>query len=565
MKKLLLFAILLFVGMITFAQEQNTMLEEFQSLRKQFRDTSMKFEQREKLAKEYLAKAKKTKEDKLIGRGYYLLAIRNPNPKQKIQYLDSTILYTKDIKGDDLFPIQAYMNKGASLYDQKDLKGTINNFILAEAAAERNGDIAYQYDIKYNIGFLKRHIGDYKEAETLLLQCKAYDEDNEKINTYGYLMILYQLSCVYFEINEIQKCRALNEQGIELSKKRKNDPMYYSFVMNEGINLNKKGDYGTSIDSLEKALPHVMKENITFMNYYLGNSYYAIGKKEKGLHYFKKNDSILNEKNDLYPSLVPAYIYLIKDSKERQDFKAELYYTKQLLKIDTIIDKDYGYLLKTIVKKYDIPKYVAEGEEVIANLRKEKEIIISEKKRITIISILICMLAFGGLLYYYRLKREYKKRYEAIINNSNSVVEEQAPIKEVKNVKIQPISSEIDQEIIQSVLGQLQIFEEQKTYLTNQISLKDVAKQVNTNTKYLSKIINSHKNKNFTTYINDLRINYFINQIQKDSTYRKYTIRAIAEEIGFSNPEGFSRAFQRKTGLKPSYFIRKVIEDQKSK
>jgi AraC-like DNA-binding protein len=298
------------------------------------------------------------------------------------------------------------------------------------------------------------------------------------------------------------------------------------------------------------------------MNYYLGNSYYKLGQKEKGLHYFKKNDSILNVTNDLYPSLIPAYEYLINDRKENKDLKGQLYYTNQLLKIDSIVDKDYGYLLKTIVKKYDAPKYAAEREEIITNLRNENSIITEEKKWIIIASLLVCMLAFGGLLYYYRLKKEYQKRYEAIINSSNSVIEEKI---EIKEVKMQPVSMEIDSEIVQNILKQLELFEQEETFLRNQISLKDVAKIVDTNSKYLSKIINAHKYKNFASYINDLRIDYFVNQIQKDSKYQKYTIRAIAEDIGFSNPEGFSRAFQRKTGLKPSYFIRKVMEDQKNK
>jgi len=562
MKNFLLSLCFLFLGMIAFAQERHPMFDEFKSLRKEFKSKKMKPEQRKKLAYEYLVRAKKINKDELIGRGFYLFAIRNPNIEEKIQYLDSAISYMEDLEGDELFPMQLYMNKGATLYAQKDLKRTLDNFILAELSAERNRDIEHQFDIKYNIAFLKRHIGDYKEAEALFLECKAYEENVAKMDVNSYIYILYQLSCIYFEMSRIQEGKAINKEGIYWSKKRNNDPMYYAFVMNEGINLNKKGDYGTSLDSLEKALPHVMKENVTFMNYYLGNSYYALGQKEKGLLYFKKNDSILNSTNDLYPTLAPAYEYLINDSKIRKDYKAQLYYTNQLLKIDSITDKDYGYVLKTIVKQYDIPKYVAEREEIIINLKKENDIISEEKKWIIILSLLVCILALGGLLYYYRLKREYKKRYEAIISNTNSVIEEQI---ETKEVKMQPVSMEIDHKIIQNILEQLHVFEQEETYLINQISLKDVAKQVNTNSKYLSKIINSHKNKNFATYINDLRIDYFTNHIQKNSKYQRYTIRAIAEEIGFSNPEGFSRAFQKKTGIKPSYFIRKIIEDQKSK
>jgi AraC-like DNA-binding protein len=162
-----------------------------------------------------------------------------------------------------------------------------------------------------------------------------------------------------------------------------------------------------------------------------------------------------------------------------------------------------------------------------------------------------------GFLNNYKLKKQYEKRYNDIIAKSKASVQEEIS---VKNAKPQAISLGIDSAIIDEVLQELDVFEKGEAYLTNQISLKDVAKIVNTNSKYLSKIVNTYKGKNFTTYINDLRIDYLVSHVQTDTKFQKYTIRAIAEEIGFSNPEGFSRAFQKKTGLKPSYFIKKVRE-----
>ena len=46
-------------------------------------------------------------------------------------------------------------------------------------------------------------------------------------------------------------------------------------------------------------------------------------------------------------------------------------------------------------------------------------------------------------------------------------------------------------------------------FLNKDFSLAILAGQLDTNTKYLSEIINSHYHMNFNTYINRLRINYF--------------------------------------------------------
>jgi AraC-like DNA-binding protein len=77
----------------------------------------------------------------------------------------------------------------------------------------------------------------------------------------------------------------------------------------------------------------------------------------------------------------------------------------------------------------------------------------------------------------------------------------------------------------------------------------------------LSKTINHYKGKNFTQYLNDLRITYIINKLKVDKKIRKYTIKAIAEEVGFSNSESFAKAFFNKTGLQPSYFIKKIEDN----
>ncbi|WP_298417231.1 AraC family transcriptional regulator [uncultured Kordia sp.] len=563
MKKPILFTILFFVGMITVAQDKNAMLEEFASLRKQFRNKEIKPEQKEILATKYLEKAKNTKDNRLIGGGFYLLAIQSLDVAKKHQYLDSAISYTQHIKGDEIFPMQGYMNKAHQFFKAKKYQPALDNYFLAAAAEKLNPNIKYKFAIKFNIGLLKRFLGEYEEAEKLFLEYKAYEENAEKMFVSRYIQVLFQLSSIYYETQQVSKSTEMNKKGIELSKSSSNTFMYYSFITNEGINLNLKGEYKASIDSLKKGYPYTNDVNRPVLDFYLGKSYYSSNKKEKGLLYFKKIDSVFNATNNLFPPLRDSYVYLIDDAKQKNDKEQQLYYTNQLIKIDSIIHSEYKYIYKNISKKYDIPSLMSNKERLINELQEENELIGREKKIILMLSILLISIIVGILFYYRALKKKYEKRYNEIIQKSKAIIEEDKIV--IKDTKAQVVSLEIDEEIVAEVLRKLEIFEREETYLIHQISLKEVAKNAETNSKYLSKIINSHKHKNFSTYINDLRIDYFIHHIQEDTKYQKYTIRAIAEEIGFSNPEGFSRAFQKKTGLKPSYFIRKILEDQKNK
>ncbi|QTD36723.1 AraC family transcriptional regulator [Polaribacter batillariae] len=87
------------------------------------------------------------------------------------------------------------------------------------------------------------------------------------------------------------------------------------------------------------------------------------------------------------------------------------------------------------------------------------------------------------------------------------------------------------------------------------------AKDLNSNTNYLSKIINHYKGLSFSNYLNTLRINFIISELKVNSLYRKFTIKAIAEEAGFNNPESFSKAFYKITNVKPSFFMKQLEEN----
>jgi AraC-like DNA-binding protein len=92
----------------------------------------------------------------------------------------------------------------------------------------------------------------------------------------------------------------------------------------------------------------------------------------------------------------------------------------------------------------------------------------------------------------------------------------------------------------------LTVFEKDQNYLLSNLKLNNLAKQFETNSSYLSKTINHYKGKNFSQYLNDLRIDFAIKKLKEDKKFRKYTIKAISEDVGFSNSESFAKAFYTK-------------------
>jgi YesN/AraC family two-component response regulator len=115
---------------------------------------------------------------------------------------------------------------------------------------------------------------------------------------------------------------------------------------------------------------------------------------------------------------------------------------------------------------------------------------------------------------------------------------------------------DIPKNVIETVLRKLHNFENSIKFSKKHYTLNSLAKELNTNSAYLSKIINVYKNVNFANYLNNLRIDFAVDELASNKSLRSYTIKAIAEEVGFKNAQSFSSAFYKKTGIYPSYFIK---------
>ena len=131
-----------------------------------------------------------------------------------------------------------------------------------------------------------------------------------------------------------------------------------------------------------------------------------------------------------------------------------------------------------------------------------------------------------------------------------------------QNAEIQTNASgfNIKDETVAEILEKLIKLEEKKQFLRQDFTLHNVAKKLKTNTAYLSKIINSELGKSFSTYANELRINYIILELKNTAKLRSYSINAIAEEIGYKSPESFTKYFKAATGISPSVYIKKINE-----
>jgi AraC-like DNA-binding protein len=109
-----------------------------------------------------------------------------------------------------------------------------------------------------------------------------------------------------------------------------------------------------------------------------------------------------------------------------------------------------------------------------------------------------------------------------------------------------------------------QLFESEKIYRKPKLNINDVADKLGTNRTYLSKVINSYHQKNFSEYVNHYRIQDAkdIFKAQSEGNFTNYTNELIAEKVGFAGPAPFYRAFKHEVGI-TSMEYKKLIEQMK--
>ncbi|MDG5491181.1 AraC family transcriptional regulator [Psychroserpens sp. SPM9] len=121
---------------------------------------------------------------------------------------------------------------------------------------------------------------------------------------------------------------------------------------------------------------------------------------------------------------------------------------------------------------------------------------------------------------------------------------------------------DIPEETEQQILQKLKKFEASKKFLNKEMSLAVLAGQFETNTKYLSGVINKHYHDNFNTFINKLRINYIIDKLKNDSNYIHYKISFLAEESGYASHSSFATVFKSIIGMSPVTFIKLIQKER---
>lgn len=510
----------------------------------------------------YLAKAIQEDNGYRRSTAYRSLAYFEKDQERKFDFFEKALSEKESLDAPNM--IYLYLQIGLAHYGYFEYEAAISYYLKGLKLIENNND-EWSNNSKYyffnNIAIIKEELGKHDEALSLYKKNLAYEI--LKKDTLGSLVTMGNIALSMRNVKKYDSASYYYHKIIDVVKEKL--PTRREFVIiNEGINLFYKEKYIESEELLLKEHSRFNFYNTEYKKYYILTALY-LGKlqltyyndTEKAKAYFLEVDSLVSKVKVAIPKTVEAYEFLINYYDEKGNIEEQLDAVTKLYQLRTTISSRNMSAVDILHSEFDIPKLLKSKEELIQKLEQETNSL-NTKTIYLIFFILLLLILF---ITQYSKKRKYKKRFNAIISELNA---KKSKSTSHNNLSITPqLLGVIDKETVTSVLKKLEGFEQKKDFLQNDINVSALAKKCNTNSKYLSKIINTYKNKSFVNYINELRIYFIVKELKENKILQKYTIKSISEEAGFNTAESFATAFKKKTGIRPSYYIRNLKKGKK--
>ncbi|WP_170152900.1 helix-turn-helix domain-containing protein [Ulvibacter antarcticus] len=464
-------------------------------------------------------------------------------PQQSIK-ISEYLIQNSD---EDSTVIKAYLLKGRALYVSGQFEAAVIATMEAKDLSEKTENIELQFEITlFGIHLLKlldldlaaeRYLSFtqvfskdamttknelYLEGGTALIKAiKATEQDK-------YLEVLTYLSKAKSILKKIPSEQTVNDIEIDEIETYLKALPPLDAKAKLGIVLKELNDNGTK--DFQKMIVLNQLGIIQFQN---KNNSEAIKVLDTAL---KLSEKLKNPfyKHQIVENL--ALNYMVLEDSENFKFYKNI---GNSLTSELAIDEDKAV---NTVFNYTSTNHTAKRDLVESNYQ----------RNILVLGIvLLCILA-TWLFLKIRYRSRIKQYSNFILFFEARQKKKEAPTLSKKEVSR---SLNIPKETEDILIKKLSKFEQSTLFTKNDMSIALLASQFSTNTKYLSEIINTQKNKNFNSYINDLRINYIIDKLTTNATYLQYKISYLAEESGFSSHSSFATVFKSVTGIAPTVFI----------
>ncbi len=291
---------------------------------------------------------------------------------------------------------------------------------------------------------------------------------------------------------------------------------------------------------------------------YLANLLHKHQKEQQANYYYSMVEPLMKESSQVAPLLE-------RQIEALTSFSHFCRSTKQYKKaLELIAHRDSIQQLYNEMQKEKDSKNLAdrlEIQELQFNLeKKDTELEYSRHLMYVIIISIMIFMALSPIAFYLikwkitssQNKAKKKAPFQETVNNQQDKQQKATVISPSKSID-RPKSPTQQNTTLFAYIHTVVM--DHNRFLSKDLSIEFVTKEVKSNRDYVSKAVNMCTGMDFTTWINNLRIDYAIAAIHKEPTL---DLGTLSEQCGFKSYATFNRNFKRYKGVTPRAFIANI-------
>lgn len=483
--------------------------------------------------------------------------------------------------------------EGDKIYGNGDFRKALEKYIEAYSHIQQTDSVQKETEILNNIGVMYDYLGKYSESlKHYLLALEICDREGllkQKAISYNNIGALYffrekyKEALSYYELSLGIEFEIGDKLGIAQSyenigiihKKFKNYAKAQDYYL-DALEIYKNLEYSQGISNLYENLGTLnfeQKKYATALELYM--EAYEIQKKNNDLtgqafslnsiadiYTAQKNYSkaenlffkslAISKKNGLNQQIRYSYNALTQLYEQtKQDKKALEFYKLYTQNKDSVFNEKNHKHFEELKAKYETEK---KENKII-----QQELVIKKNRLVILASVIGLCVGFIFILIMTWLYIQKHKAYKLLVKlNIELANQDGIATNSVKNIQVEKYSKSSLTEDVKSELHKKTIayLENEKPYLNKHFSIDDIAEALDTNKKYISRIINQDFGTNFNNFINKYRVNH-ARIMMLDTENQKLSLEGIAGLSGFNTRATFISAFKKFAGVTPSYFMKK--------
>ena len=441
---------------------------------------------------------------------------------------------------------------------------------------------------------------DYSQAYELFIQ--AYDLCKSSGNDESLPIVMVNLGDLLNDYGTSYNSPALSQQAqqifgqcMEWARKNKN----WELMTTAFFNLSNQ-NYTLPLEEYSFILSDSIPDDTPDLKYarlqYQGLQHIQQERYAEARDYFLKQLAVINARWEPARDTLATYMSIAHTYRLEKDYRHETDYLEKALQLadsSNVGDQAIGIcklLAESYLQQGNAERqqhyrqlYLERKEETLANklvnigelnyiheLKQEQERAAElagqrRQQQILLIAVgLVLLVVIGSALLLWHKNRQLHARNKSLYDKNRQLLEmersEQALRKEYEKLAEEAKysrSSLSDEQKSMLIFRIQEILNSPETICQQDFTLGKLAKLVDSNTSYVSQVINESYGTPFSNVLAGCRIKEACRRINdKSGQYSQVTIEAISTSVGFKSRTSFINAFKREVGLTPSEYLR---------